>query len=53
MDARARPAARGEVAVHDEVMYCQNASLVQSLMFYVTLVQSLDRLEVSLGVSRR
>ena len=27
---RARPAARGEVAVHDEEMYCQKASLAHS-----------------------
>ena len=27
---RARPAARGEVAAHDDVMYCQKASLVHS-----------------------
>ena len=28
--ARVRPTARGEVAVHDDVMYCQKASLVHS-----------------------
>ena len=28
--ARVRPAARGEVAVHDEVMYCQKVPLVHS-----------------------
>ena len=28
--ARASPAARGEVAAHDEVIYCQKASLVHS-----------------------
>ena len=27
---RASPAARGEVAAQDEVMYCQKVSLVQS-----------------------
>ena len=27
---QARPAATGEVATHDEVMYCQKASLVHS-----------------------
>ena len=27
---RASPSARGEVAVHDEVMYCQKESLVHS-----------------------
>ena len=27
---RASPAVRGEVAAHDEVMYCQKASLVHS-----------------------
>ena len=27
---RVRPSARSEIAVHDDVMYCQKASLVHS-----------------------
>ena len=33
-----RPVVRGEVAVHDEAMYCQKASLVHSPCYLMSIL---------------